>query len=78
MSIPSPLAVTRTSCSDNLPRPTNGAITYTGGEANNRPVGATASYSCFGDYTLIGVSVRTCGSDGEWSSTPAPVCQSKE
>ncbi len=75
-----PLTVSPTlvTCSDNLPTISNGAITYTGGSTNNRPVGATASYSCFGDYTLVGVSVRTCGSDGEWSSTPAPVCQSKE
>ncbi|XP_064386375.1 sushi, von Willebrand factor type A, EGF and pentraxin domain-containing protein 1-like isoform X2 [Halichondria panicea] len=62
-------------CSDNLPTISNGAITYTGGSTNNRPVGATASYTCFLPYTLVGVSVRTCGSDGEWSSTPAPVCQ---
>ncbi len=64
-------------CSDNLPAPTNGAITYAGGSTNNRPVGATASYSCFGGYTLVGVSVRTCGSDGVWSGS-ASVCQSKE
>ncbi len=63
-------------CSDNLPAPTNGAITYAGGSTNNRPVGATATYSCLGDYTLVGVSVRTCGSDGEWSGF-APSCQSK-
>ena len=68
----SPLAVPPIPCSDNLPAPTNGGITYTGGSTDNRPVGATAEYSCFGPYTLVGVSVRTCGSDGEWSSTPAP------
>ncbi|XP_064386392.1 uncharacterized protein LOC135334947 [Halichondria panicea] len=62
-------------CSDNIPAISNGAITYTSGSTNNRPV---ATYSCFNPYTLVGVSVRTCGSDGEWSSSPAPVCQSKE
>ncbi|XP_064386168.1 uncharacterized protein LOC135334780 isoform X2 [Halichondria panicea] len=62
-------------CSDDLPTIYNGAITYADGSTNNRPVGATATYSCFNSYTLVGVSVRTCGSDGEWGSTPAPVCQ---
>ncbi|XP_064386154.1 uncharacterized protein LOC135334773 isoform X2 [Halichondria panicea] len=62
-------------CSDNLPTISNGGITYAGGSTDNRPVGATANYSCFGPYTLVGEAVRTCGSDGEWSSTPAPVCQ---
>ncbi len=37
-----------------------------------------ASYTCFNPYTLVGVSVRTCGSDGEWSSSQAPVCLGKE
>ncbi|XP_064386156.1 uncharacterized protein LOC135334774 isoform X2 [Halichondria panicea] len=62
-------------CSDNLPAISNGAITYASGSTNNRPVGATASYACFNPYRLVGVSVRTCGGDGEWSSTTAPVCQ---
>ncbi len=70
---PSTVAAT---CSDNLPAPTNGGITYAGGSTDNRPVGATAVYSCFGPYTLVGVSVRTCGSDGVWSGS-APVCLRK-
>ncbi|XP_064386381.1 sushi, von Willebrand factor type A, EGF and pentraxin domain-containing protein 1-like isoform X2 [Halichondria panicea] len=69
------VAPTSVTCSDNLPTISNGGILYAGGSTNNRPVGATASYSCFPPYTLVGVSVRTCGSDGEWSSTTAPVCQ---
>ncbi|XP_064386390.1 sushi, von Willebrand factor type A, EGF and pentraxin domain-containing protein 1-like [Halichondria panicea] len=69
------VAPTSVTCSDNLPTISNGGILYVGGSPNNRPVGATATYSCFGGYTLVGVSVRTCGSDGEWSSSPAPVCQ---
>ncbi len=73
----SPLAVA-VPCSDNLPAPTNGGITYAGGSTNNRPVNATATYSCIGDYTLFGVSVRTCQSDGEWGSSLAPVCQRKK
>ncbi len=77
-SFTSTVAPTSVTCSDNLPILTNGGITYGGGSTNNRPVGATAEYSCFGNYTLVGVSVRTCGSDGEWSSTTAPVCQCKE
>ena len=65
-------------CSDNLSTISNGGITYAGGSTDNIPVGATATYNCFNPYTLVGVSMRTCGSDGEWSSTTAPVCQSKE
>ena len=77
---PLPLAVAPTSvtCSDDLPTISNRGITYVGGSTDNRPVGATASYSCDTHYTLVGVAVRTCGSNGEWSSTTAPVCQSKE
>ena len=63
-------------CPNNLTAISNGAISYAGGSTNNRPVGATANYSCFGDYTLIGVSVRTCGSDGMWSGS-APTCLRK-
>ncbi len=74
----SPLAVFPIPCSDNLPVIANGSITYGGGSISNIPVGTTATYTCFGPYTLVGVSVRTCGSDGEWSSTAAPVCQGKE
>ncbi|XP_064393625.1 uncharacterized protein LOC135341070 isoform X2 [Halichondria panicea] len=62
-------------CSDNFPGIANGSITYTGGSTNNRPVGAIARYTCFPPYTLVGVSVRTCGRDGEWSSTTTPVCE---
>ncbi|XP_064386974.1 sushi, von Willebrand factor type A, EGF and pentraxin domain-containing protein 1-like [Halichondria panicea] len=59
-------------CFDNLPAITNGGITYAGGSINNRTV---ATYSCFSPYTLVGVPVRTCQSDGTWSSSTAPVCQ---
>ncbi len=70
-----PLAVAAT-CSDNLPIPTNGTIAYTGGSTNNRPVGATASYTCTTGYTLSGDTTRTCGIDGVWSGS-TPTCQSK-
>ncbi len=62
-------------CSDDLPIITNGGITYAGGSTNNRPLGATAMYICFRPYRLVGVSVRTCESNGTWSSSTAPVCQ---
>ncbi len=62
-------------CSDDLPIITNGGITYAGGSTNNRPLGATAMYICFRPYRLVGLSMRTCGSDGMWSSSTAPVCQ---
>ena len=64
-------------CSDNLPTISNGGITYDSGSTNNRPVGATATYSCFDSYFLAGVSVRTCGSDGKWNGS-APVCLSND
>ncbi len=73
-----PPTVTTVTCSDDLPTISNGGITYVFGFTNSRPVGATARYICFSGYRLVGVSVRTCGSDGVWSSITAPVCQSKE
>ncbi len=64
-------------CSD-LPSPlTNGMIFYSNETLDDRPVGTTATHSCNNGYRLVGVSVRTCGTDGEWSGS-APVCQSKE
>ncbi len=65
-------------CSENLPLISNGGITYVGGSTDNRPVGTMAIYSCFGDNRLVGVAVRTCQSNGTWSSTTAPVCEGKE
>ncbi|XP_064388562.1 E-selectin-like isoform X3 [Halichondria panicea] len=62
-------------CSENLPLISNGGITYVGGSTDNRPVGTMAIYSCFGDNRLVGVAVRTCQSNGTWSSTTAPVCE---
>ena len=37
---------------------------------------STATYTCDLDYTLIGVTSRTCDSDGMWSDSP-PTCESK-
>ncbi len=73
-----PPTVTTVRCSDDLPIISNGGITYVFGSTNSRPVGAAATYICFSGYRLVGVSVRTCGSDGEWSSITAPVCEGKE
>ncbi|XP_064386051.1 sushi, von Willebrand factor type A, EGF and pentraxin domain-containing protein 1-like [Halichondria panicea] len=67
--------VATVTCSDDLPTISNGGITYMFGFTNSRPVGATATYICFSGYRLTGVSVRTCGSDGLWSSITAPVCE---
>ncbi|XP_064386386.1 CUB and sushi domain-containing protein 3-like isoform X2 [Halichondria panicea] len=62
-------------CSDILLTISNGAITYAGGSTNNRPVGATGTYTCNTGYTLNGGTTnRTCGSDGMWSGS-APTCQ---
>ena len=73
-----PPTVATVTCSDDLPTISNGGITYMFGFTNSRPVGATATYICFSGYRLTGVSVRTCGSDGLWSSITAPVCEGKE
>ena len=35
-----------------------------------------ATYSCALQYNLLGSSIRTCRSDGNWSN-PEPVCRSK-
>ena len=40
----------------------NGAVSYT-----SREQGATATYSCSGDFTLQGTKTRTCGQNGQWS-----------
>ena len=37
--------------------------------AGNSP-GDTATYTCNAGYDLVGVSVRECGVDGEWSEVP--------
>ncbi len=68
-------------CSDNLPTISNGDINYTGGTANSRPVGATATYTCTSSYTITvsgvagtGVATRTCESTGQWSMAATPMC----
>ncbi len=76
--IPPTVTPTSVTCSDSLPTFSNGGITYAGGSTGNRPVGATAMYTCISGYTLVGVSVRTCRSDGNWNSSTAPVCEGKE
>ena len=35
--------------------------------------GDMATYSCNDGFDLVGVSVRVCGDDGEWSDE-APMC----
>ncbi|XP_003391519.1 PREDICTED: sushi, nidogen and EGF-like domain-containing protein 1, partial [Amphimedon queenslandica] len=41
---------------------------------NTTTVNSTATYSCENGYNLVGVSVRTCQSSGNWSGSP-PYCQ---
>ena len=52
--------------------PANGRVSVTG----NSP-GDMAVYTCDPDYDLVGVSVRQCGSNGEWSGE-APMCIRKQ
>ena len=49
--------------------PANGLVNVTG----NSP-GDSAIYTCGPDYDLVGVSVRVCGDDGQWSGE-APICR---
>ena len=51
-----------------LMNPGNGTVVVVG---NSR--GYMASYSCNPGFDLVGVSVRVCGDDGEWSDE-APMC----
>ena len=51
--------------------PANGRVSVTG----NLP-GDNATYTCDPDYGLVGVSVRVCGNDGQWSGE-APMCARK-
>ncbi len=51
----------------------NGAIVYSSGSPDNRPVDSTATHFCDASFSLIGEAVRTCGNTGEWSGSP-PTC----
>ena len=52
-----------------LMNPANGMV-----ELSEKSPGDTATYSCVSvDYDLVGVSVRVCRHDGQWSGE-APIC----
>ena len=63
------LSLTAVDCG-RLPDPANGMVDYTAGTA----LGQTATYSCNTGYSLVGDSIRTCQSIGQWSGS-APACQ---
>ena len=52
-----------------LPAPANGSVSIDGGTR----FGATATYSCGVDYTLVGAATRICQASGDWSGI-APTC----
>ena len=56
----------------NLPAPKFGSVSLTG-----VTFGSTATYSCRKGYVLVGVSVRTCQANGQWSGR-APICKSNQ
>ncbi len=62
-------------CSDLLSLP-NGAISYSMGSTDIRPINTIATQSCNDGYTLNGDTTRTCGSDGVWNGS-VPTCQRK-
>ena len=55
-----------------LLEPEFGTITFSSGTIE----GSVATYSCQAGYNIVGVSERTCQSDGTWSDQE-PVCESK-
>ncbi len=57
-------------CSD-LPSLTNGAVTYSTGSPNNRPVNTVAMHTCNNGYTLSSdpTSTRNCVIRGIWSGS---------
>ena len=55
----------------NLANPQNGAVLVTG-----TTLGSTATYTCEENFSLLGPSIRVCGSDGVWSGR-APICNSQ-
>ena len=65
--------LTLTPCTD-LPFPSNGDVTYSGGSTNSRDVGVIATFTCDPDYTLNGISTRTCQNGGTWSGLN-PTCE---
>ena len=63
------LTLTAVDCGS-LTDPANGQVTLIAGTT----FGKTATYSCNTGYNLVGDSIRTCQSSGNWSGS-APTCQ---
>ena len=59
-------------CPD-LNNPTNGMITCLLGADGDPTEGDACSYTCNTGYVLIGITWRTCGSDGMWNGSE-PTC----
>ena len=57
----------------NLQSPDNGRIIFLDGTS----FGSVARYECNNGFVLIGIPIRSCDEDGNWSGE-APVCQSKD
>ncbi len=66
---PSPLC-TAIDCGS-LSGPDNGDVVF-----SSTTFRSIARYSCESGFGLVGVTVRTCEANGEWSGT-APTCQSE-
>ena len=58
---------TAVDCGD-LPNPDNGQVTLT-----STTFGSTANYTCDPGFELVGIAMRTCMANGEWSGE-APTC----
>lgn len=57
---------------DPLDDPDNGNVV----QSSEAVVGSRATYSCIDGFTLVGVSVRACMTNGEYSGK-APTCQGR-
>ena len=55
-----------------LTDPDNGQVDTSPGTT----FGSTATYTCDTGYTLSGSQTRTCGENGNWTSSE-PICQGK-
>ena len=56
---------------DSLTNPANGVVVVTG-----LTQGSTATYTCIGNYELIGEDTRTCDSNATWTNME-PICACK-
>ena len=65
------ILLTEINCGE-LRDPENGRVSF-----DNTLLGAEATYSCDNGFTLEGIPLRMCGSDGLWAGG-SPTCSGEE